>query len=1348
MHRVVGLCIVLCLAAGTQAKHLDDGVQYAPNRFIVKLWPGVESLEPVFDGVSIQVSDAQLTALNAKWQVAHIERLFNGAPSAEVPETDLSRYWRFWLAEPVDLEAMLSEYAAVSIVEHVEPVGIHPLYYTPNDPGFPFQWYVRNTGGDHDIDAVEGWEVERGDTLAILGIVDTGVLYWHPDLRGNLWRNWSESHGISGQDDDSNGFVDDSVGWDFVTGESDIMPGEDGDEQDNDPKDFNGHGTHCSGIAAAQTNNAIGVAGIAGGGSGEFGARILALRVGWTAPSGMGYVGMDFCAQAINYARQRGACAINCSWGSSNSGGIGAAVNAAVAAGMIFCVAAGNDNSSSQSYLASRGDCIDVAATDNGDVKASFSNYGTWVDVSAPGVNIYATYSDQYVAQYAYLSGTSMAAPCVTGEVGLLKSHYPLWNRDDITDAIIDNVDNIYDENPSWQGRLGSGRINVNLALLSQATITLLEPNGGEVWFVSEVDTIRWTSEGYFGNIQIMINRSYPGGPWETIASSVPNSGRFGWMVTVPTTTSARIRVIGAANPALGDTSAANFTIAPANIIVDYPNGGESWCAGRTETILWRGAGMGGTVTISLNRNFPSGSWETLFDHITNDGSQAWEVMGAASSAARLRIVLDSNPSLRDSSNANFVIVSPCIEVTSPVGGEFWEIGESYPITWISGEVTGNVEIAVNRNYPAGSWEILFPTSPDDEIEMWNVVGPASANCRVRVKSIEAPSVFDISSENFWIIEPNEAPQIFHDPVHDSWESEVVITTVIQDDSLPQAPTIQLFYRAQGAPTYDRTIMEATGYPNEYASLLSLANGSYEYYIRAVDMLGASDSTDTLSFDVGFSCEEELTFDDGEGERFDWTADTRSRWAVKFSPAVFPFVLCGARFSIARTEPDSFHQPVAVEIRLDDGGLPGLAIYGQNTGSVGNIVGGIPEGVPLWADVVLRDDEFHPLPVYGDFFIIVGNTDSSGYEAFARDTTSENQGRSFFFDPDEALWHNENDPVPGAHPGNRLIRANGYVYQPPESFELLMPGDGDTVWTLTPTLNWEDASTPNPSDEMHYVLYWSQDSNFVQGVDSVTTDSSFYSFAEGNRPLVRKPDKEQTLDDELPDDVIIYWRVRAVNWLNLTRWCTPETGWNFAVFYPQAPNSFHLLSPVDDAILSGLEVDLQWQAATDPDPGDSIAYYRIYVAEDSLFSQAAILDVSELNYHWTGLQHGYSYWWKIRAYDTYNLGEFSSEIWSFSVASDVPVGPDAIPEEFALQQNYPNPFNPSTMVRIAVPRPSRVSIVVYDILGQKVATIANREFDAGYHILPWNGQSCAAGIYFLQMRAEGFVQTRKMLIVK
>ena len=1049
MRRMISICLaLLCLILVAQARYTEENVEYAQNRFIVKLWPGAADLKPVSDGLFTRTSDAHLTALNIKWKVVQVERLFTGAPPKESSEVDLPGYWRFWVDEPVDLEAVLSDYAAAPLVEHVEPVGIHRVSYSPTDTYWPNQWYIRNTGGDHDIDTYEGWDVERGDSLAILGIVDTGVQYSHPDLRGMMWRNWTERNGTPGVDDDGNGLVDDTVGWDFVTGISGCAGGEDCSTPDADPKDYAGHGTHCAGIAAAQTNNSVGVAGIAGGGTGYVGARIMALRVGWLEPNGMGYVGMDFCASAIDYARQKGVCAINCSWGSSASGGLPAAVTAAINAGIVFCVAAGNENSSAQDYLASRGDCIDVAATDASDVKASWSNYGSWVDVSAPGVSIYSTFSDHYTNTYEYLDGTSMAAPCVTGEAGLLKSLYHSWTRVQITDAIVNHVDNIYDENPGWEGLLGSGRINVNLALLSAGIITVTKPNGGEVWVVGTTDTVRWTSLNYSGTVNIHLNRSYPSGPWETIASNTANDGVQTWPVTVPTTALARVRVVGYTNPSIGDTSDGNFSIGNPNITVLAPNGGGTWYIGTTDTIKWSSVGVSGTIKIELNRTYPTGGWETLFAGTTNDGVEPWPVTGATSTQSRIRITSVSTPSITDISDNNFIIASPFITVYDPNGGEVWTQSESQAFTWGGGGISGNVKIELNRDYPSGTWDVLYAGVPfTNYLQDWIVTGPSTITARARITSVSSPSVYDFSDANFTINSAGPL-EILHDPLDDGEPGTVLVVASAIDDQ--PGVTMKAFHRLLGAGTWDSTTMNSTGNPNEFSATLGpLDDGSYQYYLRAKAVDNEVATTDIYDFQLYPFCGTTIAYDDGSAERYNWAGAEEFRWAVRFTPASTPFILCGARFSVSRISPDSAHSSIFVEVYSASAGLPGALLFRDTTGSIGDVVGGLPPGQTYWADAVIRGGSGEPLVLYSDFFIAVGNPDTLLYEAFSRDTTSPNSGRSFLYDGCTLQWYNENDVWGNCKPGDRMVRAIGYYQTPPQVVIYRSGNDASLYWTST-----------------------------------------------------------------------------------------------------------------------------------------------------------------------------------------------------------------------------------------------------------------------------------------------------------
>ncbi|MBM3325151.1 MAG: hypothetical protein FJY66_05740, partial [Calditrichaeota bacterium] len=400
---VLMFCLLQWMVLCAHARYLDPGTTYATNRFIVRTWPESRNLLPATNGRAADLSDRQLIQLSQKWGVEEIERLFpDGSEEDGAQSLELSCYWRFWLNASTLSEGALEDFSHASAIELVEAVPICQVCFLPDDPAYTNQWYLQATEQDHDIDAPEAWDLQRGGAAAIIGLMDTGVQYGHPDLAANIWLNQAEVNGTPNVDDDGNGYRDDFYGWDFIVFEM-AWPGEDYRYPDNSPTDFVGHGTHVAGIAAAVLNNATGVSGIAGGGSGHEGARIMPLRIGWLGADGCAYVAMDYAAQAIEYGRQKGVTVFSCAWTSSYHSALVAAVNNAVNDGIVFCVAAGNSNNSNLFYLNSRGDCIDIAATDANDIRTSNSNYGTWVDICAPGLNIYSTYSNHYINTYAYL---------------------------------------------------------------------------------------------------------------------------------------------------------------------------------------------------------------------------------------------------------------------------------------------------------------------------------------------------------------------------------------------------------------------------------------------------------------------------------------------------------------------------------------------------------------------------------------------------------------------------------------------------------------------------------------------------------------------------------------------------------------------------------------------------------------------------------------------------------------------------------------------------------------------------------------------------------------------------------
>jgi PKD repeat protein len=481
-----------------QPKGIPSFLGYVPDRFIVvtnlEIDPG--NIQKVQATGVPHIGEAEFDRISDRFAVTRIQKQFHGA-AQRAGAVELAKYHKITISAG-DLESAMDAYRKHPRVERVEPIGIHSMYATPSDFYYSYQWHL-NQASDHDIDAPEAWDIEVGQDNTIVAILDSGTRYYHPDLggvnaspstpeasRGNMWINTAELNGAFNVDDDGNGYVDDWIGYDFIESTSNCWPGEDCGVQDPDPRDFNGHGTHTSGIFGMITNDGYGMCGVAGGwlnGSQQEygnGVKIMALRMGYSynyLGQEYGVVLMDAAAEAFYYAANNGAKIASCSWGSSNSGGISTAATYFLNSGGIICVAAGNGGTEeSPDYLNGRGDCISVAATDENDDGASFTTYGTWVDISAPGNNIYSTFHDHTDPEtnyWAAMGGTSMATPMVAGVCALIWSQNPAWTASQVETQLYASADNIDAYLSSrYIGKMGAGRINAYNAVVGGCDLT------------------------------------------------------------------------------------------------------------------------------------------------------------------------------------------------------------------------------------------------------------------------------------------------------------------------------------------------------------------------------------------------------------------------------------------------------------------------------------------------------------------------------------------------------------------------------------------------------------------------------------------------------------------------------------------------------------------------------------------------------------------------------------------------------------------------------------------------------------------------------------------------------------
>jgi subtilisin family serine protease len=547
---------------------LGDTPSFIPNEMIIafkadkKIHVQTSSNRIVTTGLS------SVDVLNQKYRVLSAEKLLE-----EDSTPQLSNVYLFTFPNNTNILRVTMEYNRDPTVECAEPNYLYNPCHIPNDPYFPMQWALDNTGQNEgtpgaDIHAPEAWDLEQGNPDIVIAILDTGVDYTNPDignctemvseqnyslisphpinetflqtvsfpeydavsihltkfnintqfftisnklkgklvpktlLKGydyqgnatNLWTQYSEYgsgnkiniYALINRSNPSWGFAIDKIRGIYWNPLSELSPkyvdGYDYFYKNIDPMDDMGHGTHCAGIVSAVTDNGYGIAGIAGN------CCIMPIKIGGT---GLGAVSMSALLRGLVFAVNHGADIISMSFGGIATTIQNLAVSYAAKKGVVLIAAAGNSdmNIKSQSSPAFNKDIIAVAATDANDSRAVFSNYGSWVDVAAPGVDILslrAHGSDMYVGRHPTYppgenleppfdvnatlyraSGTSMACPMVAGVAALILSKNPQLTPIQVRTILRSSTDKV-----SSQLYIGTGRINAYTAVLKTAPVT------------------------------------------------------------------------------------------------------------------------------------------------------------------------------------------------------------------------------------------------------------------------------------------------------------------------------------------------------------------------------------------------------------------------------------------------------------------------------------------------------------------------------------------------------------------------------------------------------------------------------------------------------------------------------------------------------------------------------------------------------------------------------------------------------------------------------------------------------------------------------------------------------------